>query len=187
MIISTYCCVSTAPYSVLNCCDVIVLWKDMIDWSRWRISWLAVNDTLSSIFEYCIYRHSHFHLIHLTTCSNTKSQTYTHNTHTTINFKDCPYVGSFRAGVLFLRISHVQISGKVKWSELNWGLMDFSFSKLDEVFAGLWCDTVWCGVVWCGVVYYEFSWWPDSRWRSNLRGKKTGKFKSSGLVSQEEY
>ena len=38
MIISTYCCVSTATYSVLNCCDVISLWKDMIDWSRWRIS-----------------------------------------------------------------------------------------------------------------------------------------------------
>ena len=31
--------------------------------------------------------------------------------------------------------------------------MDFSLSKLDEVFAGLWCDTVWCGVLWCGVVW----------------------------------
>ena len=128
MIISTYCCVSTAPYSVLNCCDVISLWKDMIDWSRWRISWLAVYDTLSSIFEYHIHRHSHFHLIYLTTCSNTRTQTYTHNTHTTINFKDCPYVGSFRAGVLFLRISHVQISGKVEWCELNW--IEVRFDRL---------------------------------------------------------
>ena len=95
---------------------------------------------------------------HMFEHKNTDTHRHTHTTHThTINFSDCPYVGSFRAGVLFLRISHVQISGKVEWSEvmwieLKWGLIDFSFSKLDEVLVGLWCDTVWHSVVWCGVL-----------------------------------
>ena len=115
---------------------------------------------------------------------------HTQHTHTLSIFQIAPMLVPF--GLVFYSFAYLMYKYQVRWSEVKWSEVKWIELRFDGLlfkqigwsvrWSLVWHSVVWCVVVWCGVVYYEFSWW-----RSNLRGKKTGKFKSSGLVNQGEY
>ena len=107
--------------------------------------------------------HKHTHTTQTYT-HNTHTHTHTHkhtHTHTLSILKIAPMLVPF--GLVFYSFAYLMYKYQVRWSdanwiELKWGLIDFSFSKLDEVLVGLRCGVVWCGVVWCGVVWCGVVW-----------------------------